>query len=42
MRRRTLSTTLLVIAHVLIGVWAFRKMLEPDMMVNLLQMFSLC
>jgi heme A synthase len=42
MVRRYISTALLLIAQVLIGGWAFMKMLEPNMMLDLLRAFTLC
>ncbi|MGZ3241699.1 MAG: hypothetical protein ACXWJK_15985 [Burkholderiaceae bacterium] len=42
MARQYISTALLLIAQVLIGGWAFMKMLDPDMMLDLLRAFTLC
>jgi hypothetical protein len=42
MARRYISTALLLFAQILLGGWAFIKMLEPNMMLELLQAFSLC
>jgi heme A synthase len=39
---RYLSTALLLIAQVLIGGWAFMKMLDPDMMLEILRTFTFC
>lgn len=32
----------LVLAHVVIGGWAFIKLLEPANMLQMLRLFSLC
>jgi hypothetical protein len=42
MTLRALSTALLLIAQVLIGGWAFLKMLEPNMLLEVLRSFSFC
>jgi heme A synthase len=42
MSHRYISTVLLLLAQVLIGGWAFMKMLEPGMMLDFLQAFTLC
>jgi heme A synthase len=39
---RYISTALLLIAQVLIGGWAFMKMLDPDMMLEILRAFTFC
>lgn len=42
MRRIHFGKVALVLAHVLIGGWAFVKMLEPGNMLEVLKLFSLC
>jgi hypothetical protein len=42
MTPRDISTALLLLAQVLLGGWAFIKMLEPGMTLEFLQAFSLC
>ncbi|MGH8810274.1 MAG: hypothetical protein ACREX0_20530 [Noviherbaspirillum sp.] len=36
------GTVLLVMAQVLIGGWAFMKMMAPANMLDVLRLFSLC
>jgi hypothetical protein len=33
---------LLLIAHLLIGGWAFTKLLEPSHTIDILRLFALC
>lgn len=42
MRRIPIGTLLLVLAHVLIGGWAFAKLLEPGTTLEVLRLVSLC
>ena len=42
MKNRYVSTALLLTAQVLIGGWAFMKMLEPGNILDVLRMFSFC
>ncbi|CAN5476544.1 hypothetical protein BH11PSE11_BH11PSE11_21310 [soil metagenome] len=35
-------TTILLLVFALIGAWAVNKMLEPEMITNLLVLFSFC
>jgi heme A synthase len=42
MARRYLSTALLLIAQVLLGGWALIRMLEPDMVLELLRSLTFC
>ncbi|MGZ5818187.1 MAG: hypothetical protein ACXWJD_05510 [Burkholderiaceae bacterium] len=42
MTHRYMVTALLLIAQVLIGGWAFMKMLDPSMMLDILKAFTLC
>jgi len=42
MSHQYISTALLLIAQVLIGGWAFMKMLDPNMMLDILRVFTFC
>lgn len=42
MKRFSLGSLLLLAAHLLIGGWAFMKLLEPGNTLELLRLFSLC
>lgn len=42
MKRFGLGSLLLLVAHLLIGGWAFMKLLEPGNTLELLRLFSLC
>lgn len=42
MKRFSLGSILLLAAYLLIGGWAFVKLLEPGNTLELLRLFSLC